>query len=298
MIYILSIICGISFPIISFLYLTLNHITAWWVALLIAILVVVLNRLIFCLISIFFLYVLGRHYKKLNDPKNPKIWRFMLDIAHFSCFWLGIRIKVDGIEKLKKGEKYVFYGNHQSYIDPLIFHIVLHDFPHASMYKAVIDKYNIASYMAKALGGVSIEREDDRKAMVSIIEIIKKIKSGLNFFIFPEGTRSRGIGMHHFKAGSFKIAQKVDAKMVILAIDGSYRKRLTVPFIYTPVYVKIVDVVDTNSIANENTQELATKYEMLVKQGQLDIRNKHKEMRTSKKDEEKFLIQKEKENVF
>ena len=86
--------------------------------------------------------------------------------------------------------------------------------------------------------------------------------------------------------------------MVILAIDGSYRKRLTVPFIYTPVYVKIVDVVDTNSIANENTQELATKYEMLVKQGQLDIRNKHKEMRTSKKDEEKFLIQKEKENVF
>ena len=104
--------------------------------------------------------------------------------------------------------------------------------------------------------------------------------------------------MHHFKAGSFKIAQKVDAKMVILAIDGSYRKRLTVPFIYTPVYVKIVDVVDTNSIANENTQELATKYEMLIKQGQLDIRNKHKEMRTSKKDEEKFLIQKEKENVF
>ena len=173
MIYILSIICGISFPIISFLYLTLNHITAWWVALLIAILVVVLNLLIFCLISIFFLYVLGRHYKKLNDPKNPKIWRFMLDIARFSCFWLGIRIKVDGIEKLKKGEKYVFYGNHQSYIDPLIFHIVLHDFPHASMYKAVIDKYNIASYMAKALGGVSIEREDDRKAMVSIIEIIK-----------------------------------------------------------------------------------------------------------------------------
>ena len=175
MIYILSIICGISFPIISFLYLTLNHITAWWVALLIAILVVVLNLLIFCLISIFFLYVLGRHYKKLNDPKNPKIWRFMLDIARFSCFWLGIRIKVDGIEKLKKGEKYVFYGNHQSYIDPLIFHIVLHDFPHASMYKAVIDKYNIASYMAKALGGVSIEREDDRKAMVSIIEIIKKL---------------------------------------------------------------------------------------------------------------------------
>lgn len=102
MIYILSIICGISFPIISFLYLTLNHITAWWVALLIAILVVVLNLLIFCLISIFFLYVLGRHYKKLNDPKNPKIWRFMLDIARFSCFWLGIRIKVDGIEKLKK----------------------------------------------------------------------------------------------------------------------------------------------------------------------------------------------------
>ena len=96
MIYILSIICGISFPIISFLYLTLNHITAWWVALLIAILVVVLNLLIFCLISIFFLYVLGRHYKKLNDPKNPKIWRFMLDIARFSCFWLGIRIKVDG----------------------------------------------------------------------------------------------------------------------------------------------------------------------------------------------------------
>lgn len=298
MIYTLSIICGIFFPLTSFIYLCFFSSTTWWLALIIAIGVLLLNIVFFCLIAIVTLYVLGSHYRKLNNPKNPKIWKYMLDIASFSCFWLGIRIKVEGMEKLKEGEKYVFYGNHQSYIDPLIFHKVLYKFPHASMYKAVIDKHAIASNMAKALGGVSIEREDDRKAMVSIIEIIKKVKSGLNFFIFPEGTRSRGIGMHHFKAGSFKIAQKVDAKTVIVAIDGSYRKRLTIPLVYTPVYVRIVEVIEPTVMATANTQDLATEYEMKVKEAQLDIRKQHHNMHVSKKYQKMFSIQKSKENVF
>lgn len=84
-------------------------------------------------------------------------------------------------------------------------------------------------------------------------------------FYFPEGTRSRGIGMHHFKAGSFKIMHKTDALLVMCAIDGSYRKRLSIPFVFTPVYIKIVEVMPSEICMRYTTQELASYLEKKVK---------------------------------
>ena len=192
----------------------------------------------------------------------------------------------------------IFYSNHQSYIDPLIYYTVLHKIPHGTMYKESISKFQLASGMAKALGGVSINRSDDRSAMKSIIQIIKEINNGVNFFIFPEGTRSRGIGMHHFKAGSFKIMHKTNAKLVLCAIDGSYRKRLSIPFLYTPVYIKIVEVMTSEECLQSSTKELASFFELRVKEAIEGIRKEHKHMKISNKMLRKFILQQQKEDVF
>ena len=41
--------------------------------------------------------------------------------------------------------------------------------------------------------------------------------------IFPEGTRSKGHNMGKFKNGSLKMAIKLDAPIVPITIDGSYK---------------------------------------------------------------------------
>ncbi len=253
---------------------------------------------IFCLLIIILLPILGNYFAKTYHPKDQKRWNFMVDVARFSCFWLGICVKIEGLEKLDENKTLVFYSNHQSYIDPLIYYTVLHKIPHGTMYKESISKFQLASGMAKALGGVSINRSDDRSAMKSIIQIIKEINNGVNFFIFPEGTRSRGIGMHHFKAGSFKIMHKTNAKLVLCAIDGSYRKRLSIPFLYTPVYIKIVEVMTSEECLQSSTKELASFFELRVKEAIEGIRKEHKHMKISNKMLRKFILQQQKEDVF
>jgi len=298
MIFVLSVIFAIVLPIASFILFIAFDVCNIFLAIVYAILIFFGVIAIFSSIILILLPTLGKHFAKLNDPKNKNCWRFMVDVARFSCFWLGIRIKVEGLEKLNSNETYVFYSNHQCFIDPLIYHKTLHKFPHATMYKEIINTYPLAASMAQALGGVSIARDDDRSAMESIVKIIKKVKAGINFFVFPEGTRSRGIGMHHFKAGSFKISQKANSKLVLLAIDGSYRRRLVVPFLYTPVYIKVVEVMDFDEVNRLSTHELASSCEKLVRQAIDEIREKHFVMHPSKRYQNKLMKQKEAEDVF
>lgn len=298
MIYILSIIFSFLIPILSFFLLLYFDVCSVFLAVLFSVGIFLIILGLFCILIMILLPTLGKKFEKLNNPKNPKCWRFMLDVARFSCFWLGIRIKVEGLEKLDPQEIYVFYSNHQCFIDPLIFHKTLYRFPHATMYKEVINTYPLAASMARALGGVSISREDDRSAMESIVKIIKKVKEGIRFFVFPEGTRSRGIGMHHFKAGSFKISQKAKSKLVLLAIDGSYRRRLVIPFLYTPVYIRVVEVMDFEDVTSQSTHDLASYCEKKVKEAILEIRKNHFLMRPNKFYKKKFEKQLEKEDIF
>ena len=297
MIFILSLIIGFGSLILCPIIFILNDYSIG-LSIIYTILIFLAIIFLFCLFIIIILPIVGNHFAKIYNPHDKKRWRFMVDISRFSCFWLGINIKVEGLDKISQNKTLVFYSNHQSYIDPLIYYTVLHKFPHATMYKESISKLQLVSGMAKALGGVSINRDDDRSAMKSIINIIKEIKNGVNFFIFPEGTRSRGIGMHHFKAGSFKIMHKTDALLVMCAIDGSYRKRLSIPFIFTPVYIKIVEVMPSEICMSYTTQELASHLEIKVKKAIHDIRKNHKTMKVNKRMLKKFQTQQKNEDVF
>lgn len=256
MIFPLSIIVIFGGTIASFAITIYNNF-AWYYCLLIAFGTFVVTVGFFCLLVMFLLIVLGKAFAKTYNPKGKIRWFFMRDVARFSCFWLGVRPKVEGIEKIPSNRPIVLYSNHQSYLDMFIFYTVFKKFPHATMYKKIIETYPLASGMAKALGGLSIDRDDDKEALKVIIKIINEVKKGVNFLVFPEGTRSKGIYMHPYKAGSFKIAQKADAPAVLIAIDGAYRPIMTIPFIPTPIYIKVVDVMMPEDWKQKTTIEMA-----------------------------------------
>ena len=174
MIFYLSLIFCFGTLIITPLVFLFNDVI-WWQAILFGLLGFILMVGLFCLFIVITLPFVGRHYAKTYDPKDKKRWNYMVSIARFACFWLAIRIKVEGLEKIDSTKTLVFYSNHQCYIDPLIYHKVLHKIPHATMYKEAISKYALASGMAKALGGVAINREDDRSAIKSVIIIINEV---------------------------------------------------------------------------------------------------------------------------
>ncbi len=264
------------------LILTIYFEFAWYNVILISIGVFLGTTAIFCLIIMFLLIVLGKSLAKTYNPKGRFRWLFMRDVARFSCFWLGVRPKVVGLEKIPKDTPIVFYSNHQSYLDMFIYYVVFKDFPHATMYKRIIESYPLASGMAKALGGISIDRDDDREALKVIINIIKEVKKGVNFLVFPEGTRSKGINLHPYKAGSFKIVQKAEVPAVIIAIDGAYKKVMSVPFIRTPIYIEVVDVMMPSDWSEKTTIEMAEYAQNKVQNSLKQARQKYRFLKSKK----------------
>lgn len=238
---------------------------------------------IFCLITMLFLIILGKKFAKTYNPLGKVRWFFMRDVARFSCFWLGVNRHVYGLEKIPTDTPIVIYSNHQSYLDMFIFYLAFKKFPHATMYKQVIATYPLASGMAKALGGIPIDREDDRKALEVIIQIIKEVKKGVSFLVFPEGTRTKDTYLNPYKPGSFKIAQKAGVPAVIVIIDGTYRKRMTFPFIPTNIYIKVVDVIKPEEMKELTTVELAERAEKAAQVDLAAARQKYHYLKTPKR---------------
>lgn len=282
MIFPLSIICIFASGILGFVFSYLYNEKIGW-SLLIGFGFFVATLAIFCLFIVIILPIMGRHYAKTYDPHDKKRWFFMNDVARFSCFWLGVIPHVEGLEKIPENQTIVIYANHQSYLDMFIFYTILKKHHHATMYKEDITKYSLAAGMAKALGGVSIDRNNDKKAAISLIEIIKEVKSGVNFLIFPEGTRSKGVALHEYKAGSFKIVQKSGASMVVLALDGAYRKLLSFPLIPSPIYLKVVEVMSNEDTQKMSTHELAAHVEEITNNDLQQARSKHLYLRIPRK---------------
>ncbi|HLA37589.1 MAG TPA: 1-acyl-sn-glycerol-3-phosphate acyltransferase [Candidatus Brocadiales bacterium] len=133
---------------------------------------------------------------------------------------LGIRVRVEGREGVPKGEPFIFICNHQSLLDiKLAFAFVPGNFCFIS--KEEITRIPIVGSYMKTAGHIGMPREEDRRAYVVLLEIIKKAKEGKSLLIFPEGTRSPDGKLGPFKRGVANIILKAGRRVVPTAIIGS-----------------------------------------------------------------------------
>ena len=272
MFFILSLFLPILTGVGVFLLIFLNNLP-WWLALILGILAAALCLCIICVIIILALHFRGKYFKEHPDYLEKKRWRLMNDASRFSCFWLGLSIKKVGLEKLPKGENVIFYSNHMHFSDIIVYDLVLKDYPRGSMFKKEFEHNFIFGDMAVGLGGVSVDRSNDRSAAMSVIEIIKRVKNGSSFMIYPEGTRNKEgiIGAYH--PGSFKVAMKTEKPIVVMYIDYSKKISPSMPFLPTKVYVEVVDVLYYDDYKDIPTVELAEKVHNMA----METMNKRRE---------------------
>ena len=75
----------------------------------------------------------------------------------------------------------------------------------------------------KRLYCLSIDRENNREALKTILKGIEQLKTGISMYIFPEGTRCKEPEgtLLKFKEGSMKLAEKSGCRIVPVAIINS-----------------------------------------------------------------------------
>lgn len=131
----------------------------------------------------------------------------------------GVKLEVEGFDKLDPDENYVIAANHSSYFD---IPILLSQVPRTGiMYKKSLEKVPIWGDGLRRSPFISVERSDPRSAMRSVNRAIDSIRNGKGIIVFPEGTRSATGELGPFKRGAFTLAARSEKPIVPTAIVGS-----------------------------------------------------------------------------
>ena len=131
----------------------------------------------------------------------------------------GVKVTVEGLERVVPGKTYVFVANHQSIYDiPVLFWSI--PFQLRIIAKASLGHFPMLGPHLKRTGHLLVDRSRPDKA--GILGWASRLTSnGLSLIVFPEGTRSRTGMMGKFKGGSILLAMQAGLPLVPISVIGS-----------------------------------------------------------------------------
>ncbi|MFN3325780.1 MAG: lysophospholipid acyltransferase family protein [Bryobacteraceae bacterium] len=161
----------------------------------------------------------------------------------------GVKMRVEGLERLDPTQSYVLAGNHLSLMDTPV---VLGTMPLRFLFMAN-EKYFRIPFLGTHLrrsGNLPVASGDPRASMRTMTEAARIIRERkLSMVLFPEGSRSRG-EMQDFKEGAAYIAIKAGVPIVPMAIRGT-REVLPVGSIHVkpgPVSLRLGEPIPTEGL--------------------------------------------------
>lgn len=134
-----------------------------------------------------------------------------------------VTIDVYGESNIPEKDGFIMFPNHQGLFDVLAI-IEGSSHPFGVVVKKEAANIILVKQVIRLLRGLSIDRQDTRIALKLINQMAEEVKTGRNYLIFPEGTRSRnGNEILEFKAGTFKSAMKSQCPIVPVALIDSFK---------------------------------------------------------------------------
>ncbi|MFT3983154.1 MAG: lysophospholipid acyltransferase family protein [Lachnospiraceae bacterium] len=183
-----------------------------------------------------------------------------------------VKINTFGVENIPKENGFIFFPNHQGLYDVLG---LLESCPNpfTIVMKKEVGNVILLKQVISCLKGQLIDRDDIRQGLSVIKQMSEEVKTGRNYVIFAEGTRTRNKNeLLEFKGGSFKSAMLAKCPIVPVALIDSYKpfdensiKRVTVQVHYLePIaYEKYQNMKST-----EIAQLVRSRIEAVIKQNE------------------------------
>jgi 1-acyl-sn-glycerol-3-phosphate acyltransferase len=137
-------------------------------------------------------------------------------------FISGIRLAVEGLERVDFSRNYIYVSNHASMFDiPAVLAAVPAGI--SLMYKKELHRVPVFGWslmLSKVY--IPVDRGSSSGAMRSIEDAARKIHNGLSVLLFAEGTRTSDGELQQFKRGAFSLAVKADVPVVPVTVNGSF----------------------------------------------------------------------------
>lgn len=196
-------------------------------------------------------------YKNTEKYSVEERYGFIHRIVPIITRKARVELKCYGMENLPEQSGYLLAPNHQGLFDPLAI-FQTHSRPVRAIVKKELASVVLVKDVMKMMEFIPMDRSNVREGAKIIKYASNEVAKGNNFFVFPEGTRSRdGNNILEFKGGTFKIATKAKAPIVPVALIDCYKvfdrntiKRTTTQIHYLkPIYYDEYKEMNTNDIA-------------------------------------------------
>lgn len=196
-------------------------------------------------------------------------------IFRIFIFIAGVKIDVKGLENIDESEPLFVISNHRGFFDIIIGYILLKK-PCGFVAKESLKHVPFLSYWMKNIDCLFLDRNDLRSGAMMVIDAIKKIKDGVSIWLCPEGTRNKNsnpLDLLEFKAGAFKIPEKVGCKILPVAFYGTEKIfDEHKPFIKKgKVYVNIGKMYKMEDLSSDEKDNIAEYNRGIIKKLLLEI---------------------------
>ena len=169
---------------------------------------------------------------------------------------LRVRLQVTGMDKLPE-ERFLFVGNHRSFIDPLAEMLIFRRQRVGFVAKKELFDIPMVGRLMHRVFCLSLNRGTPKDEVLTIRRAIEVIQSGeASIGIYPEGTRNSEPGLLPFKNGAFKIAQRAECPIVVGVIHRSDEVRHRFPLHRTPVKLEILGVLEPEFVKEHTSIEI------------------------------------------
>ena len=183
--------------------------------------IILLFVVLFLIISLpiqFVEWIIGKLNPDLKTTSSLAIvnWAFRVII-----FFAGTKVTVIGEENVPTDRAVLYIPNHRSYFDIVLTYVRVPR-PTGYIAKKEMERIPSLSQWMRNLHCLSLDRENIKEGLKTILTAIEKIKSGISICIFPEGTRNtESDELLPFHDGSFKIAEKSGCPIIPVTINNS-----------------------------------------------------------------------------
>jgi 1-acyl-sn-glycerol-3-phosphate acyltransferase len=174
--------------------------------------------------------------------------------------WLrlsGVRVRVRGLEHLDPRRAYVFIANHRSFLDTatLFYHLRRRI---GLLAKKELLKVPILGYGMGFVNILAIDRTNRESAFRTTKAATDRLRSGISFGVFAEGTRARPGQLLPFKKGGFYMAVEAGVPVVPVAFKHTDELMGKGTGVARPGAIEMVVLppIETAGLSDEDVKEL------------------------------------------
>lgn len=203
---------------------------------------------------------LGSSLASLFDSSGNKGHRWLTCWAKANLALAGLRIEIQGLERLDPGATYVFMLNHSSFLDILLaFAYIPHNF--RIITKEEIFWMPLMGWALRRSGQIPMNRTNPRKGLESLRHASELLRKRISIVVFPEGTRSLDGAIKDFKATLFILPIRACIPVVPVFIKGTFEALTRGSILLKPVPLKLTfhDPIPAGSFNSDRDRWLFAK---------------------------------------